>query len=76
MYINIRMIYMYMCIYKLMHGYMAISRLFLCVELSPVVFNHVHVFTCCKSYVLDLVCVVCRMKTVLCAGNTLCHAWF
>ena len=55
---------------------MAISRLFLYVKLSPVVFSNVYVLICCMSYVGDLVCVMCGIKSVLCAGFSLCYVQF
>ena len=48
--------------------YMAVSRLFLYMELSPVV-----PIVRCLSFVRDLVCVMCGMKSVLCARLGLCY---
>ena len=48
--------------------YMVISRLFLYMELTPVV----PIF-CCMSFAWYLVCVMCRIKAVLCAGLRLCY---
>ena len=47
---------------------MAVSHLFLYVELTPVVTT-----VCCMSFVWGLVYVMCGMKSVSCAGFSLCH---
>ena len=50
--------------------YMAVSRLLLYIKLTPVV-----PIDCCMSFVQDLVCVMSGMKSVSCAGLSLCYVW-
>ena len=53
---------------------MAISQLCLYVELSTVVVViNDYVLTCCMSYVRDVVCVMCGITSVLCAGFSVCY---
>ena len=47
---------------------MAVVRLFLYVELSPVV-----TIVCGMSFVRNLVCVMCEMQSLSCAGFSLCY---
>ena len=47
---------------------MAVSRLFLYMELTPVV-----PIVRCMSIAWYLVCVMCEIKSVLCAGSSLCY---
>ena len=50
--------------------YMAVSRSFLYIKLTPVV-----PIDCGMFFVQDLVCVMCGMKSVSCAGFSLCYVW-
>ena len=45
---------------------MAVSNLFLDIELTPVV-----PIVCCMSFVWDFVCVVSGLKSILCGGFSL-----
>ena len=47
---------------------MAVSRLFLDLQLSPVV-----PLICCMSFLRDYESVMCGMKSVLYAGFSVCH---
>ena len=57
--------YTYVCLYE--HIHMAISCVFLRIKLSPVV-----PVVCCVSLMHDFVCVMCKIKVVLCGGFNLC----
>ena len=63
-------IYIYMYIYTVtyIHIYMAVSRLFLYMGLTPVV-----PVVCCMSFAWDLVCVMYEIERVSCAGRSLCY---
>ena len=67
--------YIHIDVYIFIHIYMAVSRLCLYVNLSPVLFSMVNVLICCMSYVRDLVHAMCARKSLLCAGFSLCSVW-
>ena len=46
---------------------------FFYLKFFPVVLSRSYVLSCCVSYVLELVCVMCRITSVLCAGAGLCY---
>ena len=73
--------YMYLCIY--INIYMAVSHLFLHIELPPVVplvwcmsFVEIQTMLCAGlslCHVRDKVCVMCGFESVFCAGFSLCY---